>query len=49
MGDEILECVVCGKCGKQAEIYCDSCLNWHCLECAYREIEELEEQLPEDF
>jgi hypothetical protein len=49
MGDEIFEGEVCSKCFKQAEIYCDYCCMWHCLDCLYNEIRDLERELPEYF
>jgi hypothetical protein len=49
MGDEIPEGEVCSKCSKTGEIYCDSCCEWHCLDCIYGEIRELEQELSEYF
>jgi hypothetical protein len=49
MGDEIPEGEVCSKCLRKGEIYCDYCCVWHCLDCLYNELRELEEQLPEYF
>jgi hypothetical protein len=37
MGDEIFEGEVCSKCGRQGEIYCDYCCEWHCLDCLIAE------------
>jgi len=36
----VVECVEvekCSRCGSEAEIFCGTCVAWHCLSCYERE------------
>jgi hypothetical protein len=35
------EVVRCSKCREEAEIWCGDCLDWHCVSCYSREIDEI--------
>jgi len=38
---ECVEVEKCSRCGSEAEIFCGSCMQWHCLLCYEREDDEL--------